>query len=128
MMLVTVTRSPPSWAAMLPQTFSAATTFGRPPVAALPDRAQLATGMTSTQIATATVYLAAEDIQSLLRGCRVRRRPQTIMGVVPIVKPSRPTRGRASSIPRFSVRKLGSLDPDDALPAQEVRAPLRDQI
>src|SRR5438105_1315532 len=31
MMLVTSTRSPPSWAAMLPQTFSAATTFGLPP-------------------------------------------------------------------------------------------------
>src|SRR5512132_4148325 len=90
MMLVTVTRSPPSWAAMLPQTFWAATTFGRPPVAALPDREQPATGMTSTQIATATVYLAAEDIQSPPQGPRRRSGSQTIMGVVPIVKPSRP--------------------------------------
>src|SRR4051812_39143257 len=34
MMLLTVTRSPPSWAAMLPQKFSAATTCSRPRVAA----------------------------------------------------------------------------------------------
>src|SRR5580765_17389 len=114
MMLVTVTRSPPSWAAMLPQTFSAATTFGRPPVAALPDRAQLATGMTSTHIATATVYLAAEDIQSLLRGCRVRRGlPQTIMGVVPIVKPE-PTGLRSCE-----------RDPSDQRPERGLTGPRR---
>src|SRR6266566_129703 len=62
MMLNTVTRSPPSWAAMLPQTFSAATTLGRPPDRALPTLAQLARGTTSAKIAKAIARRAADDM------------------------------------------------------------------
>src|SRR5437870_2686652 len=62
MMLVTVTRSPPSWAAMLPQTFSAATTLGRPSDPALPTPEQLARGTTSAQIAMAIACRTADDM------------------------------------------------------------------
>src|SRR3989442_8994745 len=64
MMLNTVTRSPPSWAAMLPQTFSAATTLGRPPDRALPTLVQAARGTTSAQIAMAIACRAADDMPS----------------------------------------------------------------
>src|SRR6266516_3942705 len=47
---------------MLPQKFSAATTLGRPPDAALPTLVQPARGTTSAKIAMAIACLAAHDM------------------------------------------------------------------
>src|SRR6266566_2315317 len=127
MMLNTVTRSPPSWAAMLPQTFSAATTLGRPPDRALPTLAQLARGTTSAKIAKAIARRAADDM------------------------PPRPFRDRSAKwladdngsgshrqlVPPGSERCErapgpwvggASLDGDDPLPAKDVRTSSGDHV